>query len=119
MSDALGILPANSSISPDTTFREDFRFIILPAVTVSLTSLGYVTRMTRASTIDVLDNDYVRAADLKGLHRGRVLSHHVLRNSLLPTTMQYTKPAAPGVQSAARPLLPTFSSLMSPGSGMP
>jgi peptide/nickel transport system permease protein len=82
---ALAILPANSSIAPDSSFREAFPSLILPAITVSLTSLGYITRMTRASTIDVLNTDYVRAADLKGLPRGRVLTRHVLRNSLLPT----------------------------------
>lgn len=82
---ALAVLPANSSIAPNTSFREAFPSLILPAVTVSLTSLGYVTRMTRASTIDVLNTDYVRAADLKGLPRVQVLTRHVLRNSLLPT----------------------------------
>jgi peptide/nickel transport system permease protein len=82
---ALAILPANSSIAPDSTFRQAFPSLILPAITVSLTSLGYITRMTRASTIDVLNTDYVRAADLKGLPRGGVLTRHVLRNSLLPT----------------------------------
>lgn len=81
----LALLPANSSIAPGASFREAFRFLVLPAVTVSLTSLGYVARMTRASTIDVLATDYVRAADLKGLPRGQVLGRHVLRNSLLPT----------------------------------
>lgn len=81
----LAVLPANSSIAPNTSFREAFRFLVLPAVTVSLTGLGYVTRMTRASTIDVLSTDYVRAADLKGLPPGQVLGRHVLRNSLLPT----------------------------------
>jgi peptide/nickel transport system permease protein len=79
------LLPANSSIEPETSFREAFRYLILPALTVSLTSLGYVARMTRASTIDVLRSDYVRAADLKGLPRRQVLVKHVLRNSLLPT----------------------------------
>jgi len=82
---SLAVLPANSSIRPDTSFWEAFRYLVLPAVTVSLTSLGYITRMTRASTIDVLNNDYVRAADLKGLPRIQVLVKHVLRNSLLPT----------------------------------
>ena len=81
----LGVLPANSSIQPDTSLWENLRYLVLPAVTVSLTSLGYITRMTRASTIDVLDTDYVRAADLKGLPRIQVLVRHVLRNSLLPT----------------------------------
>jgi peptide/nickel transport system permease protein len=81
----LSILPANSSIAPNSGFPAAFRFLVLPAITVSLTSLGYVTRMTRAATIDVLKTDYVRAADLKGLPRGQVLRRHVLRNALLPT----------------------------------
>jgi peptide/nickel transport system permease protein len=79
------LLPANSSIEPDSSFRDAFPFLILPAITVSLTSLGYVARMTRSSTIDVLRSDYIRAADLKGLPRSQVLIKHVLRNSLLPT----------------------------------
>jgi peptide/nickel transport system permease protein len=81
----LSILPANSSIAPGTRFLKAFPSLILPAITVSLTGLGYITRMTRASTIDVLSTDYVRAADLKGLPHRRVLGRHVLRNSLLPT----------------------------------
>lgn len=82
---SLKLLPANSSIPPDATFWDAFPYLILPAITVSLTSLGYVARMTRASTIEVLKTDYVRAADLKGLPRSQVLFKHVLRNSLLPT----------------------------------
>jgi peptide/nickel transport system permease protein len=81
----LDILPANSSIQPGSSFRETLPFLILPAITVSLTSLGYIARMTRSSTIDVLRADYTRAADLKGLPRSQVLVKHVLRNSLLPT----------------------------------
>jgi peptide/nickel transport system permease protein len=80
-----GVLPANSSINPDSSFADALPYLILPAVTVSLTSLGYVARMTRASTIDVLNTAYVRAADLKGLPRSQVLFKHVLRNALLPT----------------------------------
>lgn len=81
----LGWFPANSSIDPDSTFRQALPFLILPAITVSLTGLGYITRMTRSGTIDVLRTDYVRAADLKGLPRSQVLTRHVLRNALLPT----------------------------------
>lgn len=82
---SLKVLPANSSIQPDASFGEALPYLVLPAITVSLTSLGYVARMTRASTIDVLKADYVRAAELKGLPAGQVLTRHVLRNSLLPT----------------------------------
>jgi len=80
-----GILPANSSIRPNTSLWDALPYLVLPAIAVSLTNLGYIVRMTRASTIDVLDTDYVRAADLKGLPRMQVLIKHILRNSLLPT----------------------------------
>lgn len=77
--------PSQSAISPDTNFVEALPYLILPAVTVALTSLAYVVRMTRSSTVDVLQMDYVRTANLKGLSPRRVLFTHVLRNSLLPT----------------------------------
>ncbi len=80
-----GWFPANSSIDVDSTFSEALPYLILPAITVSLTGLGYIARMTRSGTIDVLRTDYVRAADLKGLPARQVLIKHVLRNSLLPT----------------------------------
>lgn len=82
---SLDWLPANSSINPGSTFSEALPFLILPAIAVALNSLGYVIRMTRAGTIDVLRTDYVRAAYLKGLPRRQVLVRHVLRNALLPT----------------------------------
>jgi peptide/nickel transport system permease protein len=82
---ALKLLPANSSIKPDASFLEAFPYLVLPAMTASLTSLAYVARMTRSSTIEVLKADYTRAAYLKGLPRGQVLVKHVLRNALLPT----------------------------------
>ena len=80
-----GWFPANSSIDPESTFLQSLPYLILPAITVSLTGLGYVARMTRSGTIDVLRSDYVRAAELKGLPGSQVLVRHVLRNSLLPT----------------------------------
>jgi len=81
----LGWLPANSSIDPGASFGEALPQLVLPAIAVSLTSLGYVARMTRSGTIEVLKTDYVRVAHLKGLPRSQVLVKHVLRNALLPT----------------------------------
>lgn len=78
-------LPANSAIDPGASFIEALPRLILPAVTVSLVSLAYITRMTRSSTLDVLSTDYVRTAYLKGLKPYQVLFQHVLRNALLPT----------------------------------
>ncbi|MHB1345279.1 MAG: ABC transporter permease [Thermoleophilia bacterium] len=81
----LGWLPSQSSVEPGAGFLAEFPKLILPAITVALTSLAYIVRMTRSSTVDVLQTDYVRTANLKGLPPYRVLFTHVLRNSLLPT----------------------------------
>ena len=81
----LGVLPANSALEPGFRFMDAIPYLILPAITVSLTSLGYVVRMVRSGTIEVLRTDYVRAAELKGLPGRAVLFRHVLRNALLPT----------------------------------
>ncbi len=81
----LGWLPASSAIPPGTGFIAALPSLVLPAMTVSLTSLAYVLRMTRAGTIEVLQAGYIRAARLKGLSTFRVTLGHVLRNSLLPT----------------------------------
>ena len=82
---ALGWFPSSSAIAPNTSFAAALPSLILPGLTVSLTSLAYVVRMTRASTVEVLQTDYVRAARLKGLSTRNVIFGHVLRNSLLPT----------------------------------
>jgi len=81
----LGWLPSSSAIPPGTSFFDALPSLILPAMTVSLASLAYVLRMTRAGTIEVLQTDYVRTARLKGLPVLAVAFRHVLRNSLLPT----------------------------------
>lgn len=78
-------LPASSAIVPDARFLEALPRLILPGITVALVSLAYITRMTRSSTIEVLQTDYVRTAYLKGLRPRKVLFGHVLRNALLPT----------------------------------
>jgi peptide/nickel transport system permease protein len=84
---ALGLhwFPSSSSIDPASGFFQALPRLILPAITISLTSLAYIVRMTRSSTVEVLGMDYVRTARLKGLPPGAVLFGHVLRNALLPT----------------------------------
>ena len=77
--------PASSAIDPEASFIEALPRLILPAVTVCMVSLAYITRMTRSSTLGVLSMDFVRTAYLKGLKPYQVLFGHVLRNALLPT----------------------------------
>ncbi|HZS88834.1 MAG TPA: ABC transporter permease [Chloroflexota bacterium] len=59
--------------------------LILPALVLSVGSLAVVTRMMRASVLEVMGRDYIRTARAKGLARSRVVWRHALRNALLPT----------------------------------
>jgi peptide/nickel transport system permease protein len=57
----------------------------LPAVTLAIVMAVYAVRMLRDNLIEVLDSDYVRMAELKGLPARRVLIRHALPNALVPT----------------------------------
>ncbi len=61
-----------------------FRTLLMPAVVLGAVSLAYVLRLTRTSVSENLTADFVRTATAKGLSRRRVISVHVLRNSLIP-----------------------------------
>jgi peptide/nickel transport system permease protein len=58
--------------------------LILPAVAVASIPFAVIVRMTRASVLEVLGEDYVRTAEAKGLTRRVIRGRHVLRNALLP-----------------------------------
>jgi peptide/nickel transport system permease protein len=58
--------------------------LILPAIALGSIPLAIVVRMTRASVIDVLGEDYVRTANAKGLAKSLITRRHVMRNALLP-----------------------------------
>jgi peptide/nickel transport system permease protein len=60
------------------------RHLILPALTLSLVYMALIARMTRASMLGVLGEDYVRTAFAKGLAPRRVLVRHALKNASLP-----------------------------------
>ena len=57
----------------------------MPATAMAIVYFGYIARMTRAGTIDVLQSDYTRTATMKGLTTGQMMRRHVLRNALIPT----------------------------------
>jgi len=60
------------------------RHLILPALTLSVIYMALVARMTRASMLSVLSEDYIRTEFAKGLPPGRVLVRHALKNASLP-----------------------------------
>ncbi len=58
--------------------------LILPAISASLGMLALLTRMTRSSLLDVLNQDYIRTASGKGMTQNRIIQRHALPNALLP-----------------------------------
>ncbi len=58
--------------------------IVLPALTLSLPFMAYITRLTRLGMLDVLGSDYIRTAKAKGIGRQRVIWKHALKNAFLP-----------------------------------
>ena len=61
-----------------------FRHIILPTITLSVIFIALIARMTRASVMEVLQEDYVRTARAKGQSEFKVLMKHAVRNAAVP-----------------------------------
>jgi peptide/nickel transport system permease protein len=100
----LGILPAGGRIDPRANLEIQSNFIlidsllmgrpdlflngishlILPAIALGSIPLAIITRITRASVLDVSNEDHVRTARAKGLTEKRVGSRHIMRNAWLP-----------------------------------
>ncbi|HWU39863.1 MAG TPA: ABC transporter permease [Candidatus Acidoferrum sp.] len=60
------------------------RHLILPAVALSTIPMAVIARMTRASLLEVLSQDYIRTAESKGVPEQSVILRHAMRNALLP-----------------------------------
>jgi ABC-type dipeptide/oligopeptide/nickel transport system permease component len=68
---------------PDA-FADALRHLVLPAVALGSIPFAIITRITRASVLDVANEDYVRTARAKGLAESRVDDRHIMRNAWLP-----------------------------------
>ncbi|MBI5450756.1 MAG: ABC transporter permease [Gammaproteobacteria bacterium] len=64
--------------------RDDWASLVLPALTLGTGLAAILSRMVRASLLEVLGEDFVRTARAKGLSESRVVLRHALRNALLP-----------------------------------
>jgi len=67
-----------------TLFWSALRHLILPGLVLAIFTIGMLTRLTRAAMLEIMGNDYVRAARLKGLPERVVILRHVLRPALVP-----------------------------------
>ncbi len=63
--------------------------LILPWFTLALVSAATYTRLTRASMLEVLGEDYVRTARAKGIRESRVITRHALRSAMTPVVTQF------------------------------
>jgi peptide/nickel transport system permease protein len=66
------------------TFKTAFAHLVLPSLVLCAATLGLITRMTRASMLETLGQDYVRVARAKGLKEHAVIVGHALPNALIP-----------------------------------
>lgn len=73
----LGFLPSNLS-------SEFFKYALMPSVALGLGSSAIIARLTRASLLQTVREDYIRTARSKGLHERLVIVRHALKNSLIP-----------------------------------
>jgi ABC-type dipeptide/oligopeptide/nickel transport system permease component len=85
----LGILQLNSffsaTILPVAGWKTgELRFMLVPALVLSFGTLAYITRLMRASLLEVSDMDYIKTARAKGLTPVQIFFRHKFRNALLP-----------------------------------
>jgi len=66
-------------------FFNALQHLILPALTIGITSCGLTMRLTRSSMLEIINSDYIRTARMKGLSERVVIYKHALKNALIPT----------------------------------
>jgi peptide/nickel transport system permease protein len=82
---AIPIFPAISMVDESSSALHYLRAMTLPAVTLAIAMAIPAIRMLRDNLIEVLDSEYVRMAEMKGLPERAVLLRHALPNALVPT----------------------------------
>jgi len=80
----LGLLPVQGYARIAEGFWPFLRHLILPATTLSVIYIALIARVTRASVLEALGEDYIRTARAKGLPESRVLVRHALANAAVP-----------------------------------
>lgn len=81
----LGWLPVVGYVAMGDDFGQGLLYVLLPIATLVMIETGVLTRMSRASAIEVLRLEYVTHARVKGVPEWRVLMRHVLPNAFAPT----------------------------------
>jgi peptide/nickel transport system permease protein len=95
-----GRYPTNYFLTGQTTLVERVKHLVLPVAVLSTGGVAYFSRFMRASTLDVLSQDYIRTAKAKGLPNRQVWFLHAARNALIPIAT-ILGPAIPGIIGGA------------------
>ncbi|MFA5341888.1 MAG: ABC transporter permease [Clostridia bacterium] len=71
-------------LSPVGQFFDVASHFVLPIMTLTIVSIGFLMRYTRTNMLEVLNSDYIRTARAKGLSENKVINKHAFRNTLIP-----------------------------------
>lgn len=91
----LGWLPAGG-LGQESLLAGGWKNLLLPVLTLALTQVAYIARLTRGSMIEVLRSNYIRTARAQGLSTGTILLRHALKPALVPV-VSYLGPATAGL----------------------
>jgi peptide/nickel transport system permease protein len=80
----LGWLPPGGYVPLDQGPGQALPYLLLPAVTLAFNEIAILARFTRASLLEVLNDDYIRTARAKGASSARLIVKHALRNAMIP-----------------------------------
>jgi len=83
----IGFYLIDTLVSGDMeAFIDAFKHLILPALALGMYSMAIIARMTRSSMLETMNQDYIRTARAKGITDSKVVTHHALRNAMIPVT---------------------------------
>jgi ABC-type dipeptide/oligopeptide/nickel transport system permease component len=77
-------LPSSGYASPLENLPLALRYALLPSITLALSLMAHLMRMTRSAMLEVLSQDFIRVCRAKGLAAGTILIRHALRNAVTP-----------------------------------
>jgi len=81
---ATNLLPVQGYVPPQDGLGPFLSHLVMPSLALGMTFTALIARITRASMLDVLAQDYIRTAHAKGLSNERVLLRHALKNAAVP-----------------------------------
>jgi len=77
-------LPSSGYASPLRNLPRALEYALLPSITLALSLMAHLTRMTRSAMLEILSQDFIRVCRAKGLSAGAVTFRHALRNAITP-----------------------------------